>query len=369
MAKEDKSSISDNPFLSGVNPTVPRGGEEGDIAPGDGEDFLSVVSRLSETAIQTIQQESLPCLPSNYRLYFEKFLEKESPTTKQKIRTIMRLQSDLENRALIFEKSVGESLRVIKQVLNCMSVVYQNFLIAQNVVRQYSQDMEQADNKLTLRNVMDFFVRDMNKVTTITSKQLDQIRDLYVKTDKNLKQISQNSVYDLNLDVYNRNFFNAALQKEQQLCQEFNHPSILVYSSLSNELARNVGQDSPVFMILLKTLAKFLQKHVPTSDFIGYIGEGIFGILLKYSDIREAQEICVALYQAAQITDVFVGDLNLQLDISTSIAKIMPERSIEETQSACLSTLKVALEEKQHCKIYQQDDENADIDDIEAPKL
>ncbi|OBV29654.1 hypothetical protein BKN38_07155 [Helicobacter sp. CLO-3] len=361
MKKDDEkaSDIGTNPFLSGINPDVPH---DNDIAPGSGDsgDFIEVVNRLSQSAIETLQSESLPCLPSNYRLYFEKFLQKEPANVREKIRTIMRMQSDLENRALVFEKSVGESLRIIKQVLNCMSVVYQNFIIAQNVVKQYSKDMEQADNKLTLRNVMDFFIRDMNKVTKITSKQLDQIRDLYAKTDKNLKQISQNSVYDLSLDVYNRSYFTAVLQKEQQLCMEFNHSSILIYTTLSQAVTREVGQDSPVFAILLKTMAKFLQKHVQTSDFIAYMGDGIFGILLKYSDMLEAQELCVSLYQAAQITDVFVGDMNLQLDITTSIAKIMHERSIEESMSACLSTLKIALEEKQHCKIYQQDSIDGD---------
>ena len=329
--QEKASDIGSNPFLSGINPDV-----HADIAPGSGdnEDVIGVVGRLSETAIHMLQSESLPCLPSNYRLYFEKLLQKESASVREKIRAIMRMQSDLENRALIFEKSVGESLRIIKQVLSCMSVVYQNFLIAENVIKQYTKEAEQADNKLTLRNVMDFFIRDMTKVTNITSKQLDQIRDLYAKTDKNLKQISQNSVYDLNLDVYNKSYFIAVLQKEQKLCMEFNHSSVLIYVTLSQSLSHEIGQESSVF-----------------------------GILLKYSDIVEAQELCVLLYQAAQTTDVFVADMNLQLDITSSIAKIMPERSIEETLSACLSTLKIALEERQHCKIYQQDDINGDSAD------
>lgn len=355
--QEKASDIGSNPFLSGINPDA-----HADIAPGSGdsEDVIGVVGRLSETAIHMLQSESLPCLPSNYRLYFEKLLQKESASVREKIRAIMRMQSDLENRALIFEKSVGESLRIIKQVLNCMSVVYQNFLIAENVIKQYTKEAEQADNKLTLRNVMDFFIRDMTKVTNITSKQLDQIRDLYVKTDKNLKQISQNSVYDLNLDIYNKSYFIAVLQKEQKLCMEFNHSSVLIYVTLSQSLSHEIGQESSVFGILLKTMAKFLQKHIQTSDFIAYMGDGVFGILLKYSDIVEAQELCVLLYQAAQTTDVFVADMNLQLDITSSIAKIMPERTIEETLSACLSTLKIALDERQHCKIYQQDDINGD---------
>ncbi len=360
--QEKASDIGANPFLSGINPNVSDSSFEFDIALGSGDsgDVLEAISRLSESAMQTINEEALPCLPSNYRLYFEKFLQKEPVSVREKIRSIMNMQSDLENRALVFEKSVGESLRIIKQVLNCMSVVYQNFLIAQNVVKQYSKDMEQADNKLTLRNVMDFFIRDIDKVTKITSKQLDQIRDLYARSDKNMKQISQNSVYDLTLDVYNKSYFATVLEKEQKLCMEFNHSSILVYVTLSQEITKNLGQESPVFMMLLKTMAKFLQKHVQGSDFVAYMGEGIFGILLKYSDMIQAQELCVSLYQAAQITDVFVGDVNLQLDITSSIAKIMPDRSIDETKSACLSTLKIALEEKQHCKIYQQDDINGD---------
>ena len=354
--QEKASNIKTNPFLSGIDPEVPDSNT--DIEP-TRDEFFQKIQQISQSVIQAMEQESLPCLPANYELYFGKFLEKEPPSTKEKVRKIMNLQSDIQNRALVFEKSVGESLKIIKQVLNCMSVVYQNFIISQNVVKRYSKDMSQADNKLVFKNVMDFFMRDINKVTNITFKQLGQIQNLYTKINRNLKSISQNSVYDLTLDVYNKNYFTSFLQKEQELCKEFNHSSILIYVSLSRSIASSVGQDSPTFLLLLKTMAKFLQKHIRSSDAVAYMGNGIFGVLLKYSDVLEAQELCISLYQASQTTDIFVADINLQLDIITSITKILPDRSIEETMSACLSTLRIALEEKQRCKIYQQDEVSA----------
>ena len=77
--QEKASDIGANPFLSGINPNVSDSSFEFDIALGSGDsgDVLEAISRLSESAMQTINEEALPCLPSNYRLYFEKFLQKE----------------------------------------------------------------------------------------------------------------------------------------------------------------------------------------------------------------------------------------------------------------------------------------------------
>lgn len=353
MAKESEkaSDIGKNPFLSCITPDIPY---NTNIAPDDG-DILGTIARLSQSTLSALEQASLPCLPSNYQLYFEKFLDKESPLMKDKIRMIMDMQSDIQNRALIFEKAVGENVKIIKQALNCISVIYQNLVISQNIVKRYAKNMEQADNKLVFKNVKDLFIRDTDKITSVTSKQLEQIQNFYAKISSNIKNIGQNSVYDLHFDVYNKKYFTSLLQKERQLCKEFNHSSILIYVSLARSITLNIGQDSPTFILLVKTMARFLQKHIRTSNALAYMDNGIFGILLKYSDVIEAQELCVTLYQVAQSTDIFVADSNIQLDITSSIAKIHNERSIEDTMSACLTTLRIALEEKQHCKVYQQD--------------
>ena len=353
MAKdlEKASDIGTNPFLSGINPDVPQ--YNTNIAPDD--DTLGTIARLSQNTLKALERDSLPCLPSDYQLYFEKLLDKEPPLMRDKIRAIMDMQSDIQNRALIFEKAVGENVKIIKQALNCISVIYQNLVISQNTIKRYAKDMEQADNKLVFRNVKDSLLRDTDQITSVASKQLEQIQDFYAKIRSNIKHIGQNSVYDLRFDVYNKKYFTSLLKKERQLCKEFNHSSILIYVSLARSITLNIGQDSPTFALLVKTMARFLQKHIRSSNALAYIGNGIFGILLKYSDVLEAQELCVTLYQIAQSTDIFVADSNIQLDIASSIAKINNERLVEDTMSACLTTLRIALEEKQHCKVYQQD--------------
>lgn len=358
---DGQTGIESNPFLSGVDSKVsvqPEsiGGASGIESTGD--EVLDAIAQIAQNTINALSQEGLPNLPSNFELYFDKFLEKESPVVQRNIKKIMNIQSDLQERALNFEKSVGESLKTIKQILDCLSVVYQNFIVSQNIVKKYAKDMQQADNKLVFKNVMDFFEKDTNKIAGIVSTQLDQIRQLYNSADKTLKTIAASSVYDLTLDVYNKHYFLNILQKEYLLCKQFNHSSVLIYITLSKQISLKVGVESATYAMLLKTTARFLQKHIRSSDILAYLGDGLFGILLKFSDIVEAQDMCVDLQQIAQGTDIFITDSTLQLELTASLTKIMGERTLSESMSAAKSTLNIALENKEACKIYQQDDIN-----------
>lgn len=356
MANKDEiSDFGSNIFFGKLDPELP------DPDKGDDGDQLALedqvadkISAMGQNTVKQLEEEGLPAFPANYQLYFERLLEKEDNSFKQKIQNVMDLQSMGEDRAVAFEKSVKEGFKNIKQILDFIAVLYKNLQLVQNLTEKHMSGMEKIDNKIALSNAISVFLKDIDKVNNVTLNQLNQIKELYQKTAKVISDINKNTIYDSRFGIYNKRYFMSLVEKENKLMEEFTHSSSVLTMQLSKEITESV-QDKGTLMILLKSIAKLLLKTSRRSDIIGYLGDGIFGIGLKYSDIPSATKAAERFVHSVKTTNIFLGEKDIALNVSVGIAKIIPERTAEESVDASLSALQTALEEDLELNIYPQD--------------
>ncbi|PAF43821.1 diguanylate cyclase [Helicobacter sp. 11S03491-1] len=352
--KEESNDFGSNVFFGKLDPEVHEVQEQsnGYILE---EGVASKVSAIAQDTVKELEREDLPAFPANYQLYFERLLEKEETSFKQKIQSVMDLQSITEDRAVSFEKSVKEGFKNIKQILDFIAILYKNLQLMQTITDKHIQGIEKIDNKIALSNAITLFVKDIDKVNSITSSQLSQIKDLYQKTAKVISDINKNTVYDSRFGIYNKRYFMVLLEKENKLMEEFNRSSSILVVSLSREIQNSI-EDKSTLMILLKSVAKLLLKTSRRSDIIGYLGDGIFGIGLKYSDIPSALKATERFISSVKTTNIFLGDRDIALNISTGLAKISPQRSADDSLSAALSALQSALDKQEDYKIFPEDE-------------
>lgn len=319
------------------------------------DEVVEKVNSLSEDTVRKLQEEDLPPLPANYQLYFERLLEQEDASVKQKVQNVMDLQNISEDRAIFFEKSVKEGFKNVKQLLDFIAILYKNLQVIPNLTEKHIKEFEKIDNKMALTNALTIFSKDIQKINGVTSNQLSQIKDLYQKTAKSINEINQNTIYDSRFNIYNRRYFVTLIEKETKLMEEFNHISSILTMSLSVKI-RNRVQDKNIMMILLKSIAKLLLKTSRRSDIIGYLGDGIFGIGLKYSDIESAKRAAERFVSSIKTTNIFLGDRDILLDVSVGVAKISTDLNSEESIKKSLSALKIALEEEVDYKVCVEDE-------------
>ncbi|PAF46453.1 hypothetical protein BKH46_07650 [Helicobacter sp. 12S02634-8] len=320
------------------------------------EDQVTVrVNEIAQNTLKQLEEEDLTPLPANYQLYFERLLEKEEGNFKQKIQNAINLQSFGEEHAIAFEKSVKDGFKNIKQMLDFIAILYKNLQLMQAMTDRHIKGIEKIDNnKIALSNATTLFVKDIEKINSITATQLSQIKNLYAKTAKTITDINQNTIYDSRFGVYNRRYFSNLIEKETKLMEEFRHSSSILVMALSQHIQEKT-QEKSTLIILLKTVSKLLLKNSRRSDFIGYLGDGVFGIGLKYSDLDSAIKATDRFANSVKSTNIFLGDRDITLDVCVGIAKITPTRNAESSLKAALDALQVSLDKQTDYEICPED--------------
>lgn len=354
---KDDLDFSSNPYFGDISSDVLDIREDFDT---QGEyiegQIAEKVEKLAEDTVRELTNESLPPLPANYQMYFERLLEKEDVILRQKIQAVMNLQTISEDRIIVFEKSVKDGFKNVKKILELVSMLYKNMQLTQNISEKYAKELTKIDNKLVFDNTMKLFLKDLYQVREKTDKQLLQIKTVYQNTVQIINNINEETIYDSKFGVYNRRYFISLVDKERELIEELKHETTILTLTLSKDIAIDF-HDKAMVLVLLKSIAKLLLKTSRRSDILAYLGDGIFAIALKNSDLASAKKATERLLDAAKATNIFSDGKDIALNIAVGIARVVPSKSVENIIQSSLSALNMALEEKVNFKVYPQDEE------------
>lgn len=353
IRKEEKADFGGNIFFGRLDTEITELKSQDESLALENQ-VMEKISSLAQDAVSLLQEEKLPPLPANYQLYFERLLEKEEGDLKTKVQDTLDLQSVAEDRAMSFEKNVKEGFKSVKEVLELIAMLYKNLLLIQAITNKYTKEFENINNKVTLMNVVSLFLKDLSKVGTITSTQLTQIKDNYQKAAKAIADINHSTIYDSRFGVYNKRYFISLIEKENKILKQFNHSSCLLLISLSKKIQPFL-EDKSISVVLSKTVAKLLLKNSRRSDIIGYLGDGVFGVGLKYSDMNSAMRAAERFVVSIKTTSVFLGNHDIVLEVSAGLAKIYPERNVEDSLNGAISALQIALNQQKDFEIFSQD--------------
>ncbi|PAF52209.1 diguanylate cyclase [Helicobacter sp. 13S00477-4] len=352
IIKEEPSDFGSNIFFGKLDPNNIETNQNDSFEIED--QITKKVSEIAYDTVKQLEQEDLPAFPGNYQLYFERLLEKEEASFRQKIENVIDLQSITEERAVTFEKNVKDGFKNIKHILDFIAILYKNLQLMQSITDKHVKGIEKIDNKIALNSAIELFVKDIEKVNSITASQLDQIKDLYQKTSKIISDINQSTIYDSRFGIYNKRYFMNLIERENKIMEEFTHSSSVLVMALSKNIQDD--SDKATQMVLFKSIAKLLLKNSRRSDIIGYLGDGIFGVGLKYSNIESATKATERFVQSIKATSLFLGDKDISLEVSVGVAKISPQRNAQDSLNAALSALQNALDEKISYKIFPGDE-------------
>lgn len=91
--------------------------------------------------------------------------------------------------------------------------------------------------------------------------------------------------------------------------------------------------------LMVRTVARLLLKTSRRSDIVAHYGEGIFSMMLKHTDINNAQRAAERLYELVSTTNFFLGEQEIQLKIAIGLSELNPYRSVEETLACTLDAM------------------------------
>lgn len=307
---------------------------------------------FSQKVFDTLLDKNIPLLPLNYQVYFEQMLNDTSQEFQKKVHSLIESNTNNDDRNINFEKNIHSAFANTRDILKCTSSIYKNLVLMNETEKKWHS------NLLTNNTNSQRFINDTEILQNDIDEQINQLKILYQKCTKILENINTNTMYDSKFDTYNKRYFIYLVQNEQKMIEKFRHTSTIIMLTLTNQVIQYIKNDQAAALIIMKTIAKLLLKTSRRSDIIGYVGNGIFSMLLKHSDIIVSQRASERLIELIKSTNVFLGKREINLDLNIGIAKMNTNRSAENSLNFAINALRLAQQSKTPYIVYKDDVES-----------
>ena len=305
----------------------------------EGKNKNSEVESFSLFVLDSMVDENIPPTPNNFQIYFEKLLENKPLSFRKRINEYLEVDDDEanEDRAKM-EREIKEGFVQIKGMVKVVSTVYKNLNILKQIVKKRSSELKINFSQLSIENTLSTLNNDLDKLTTLTAKQMEALKGYYDKTLEILKDVDEKAIFDLRYGVYNKKHFLNSLKKESDAIRQYNHKSSIVMVNIKDEVLDKIATTKEKEM-LTKNIAKLLMKTSRRSDVVAHYGSGIFAILMKHTDLSSAQKACERIAELIYGTSFFIDETEIKIDIGLGIMPINPNYSIEEAIDGALDML------------------------------
>jgi diguanylate cyclase len=335
-----KAGIKPNPQSSGL------GGYGGGLQkPTPVKTGGSALEQFAAEILAKLEEDGLPPIPSYYELYFETMLQdKPFDFRKEVAEQLSSQDTGGDEKRAVLETKLKEGFTSIKDILQNVSVLYKQILSVIDTTKKRSQEAKGINNPAAVLNFATTLSSDAEMLANFLSKQATVFKDLYQKSANIVKEVETESIFDARYGIYNKRYLSNQIDQEQKMIGKYGHSSTLLLASLSTSVVENIGSEKGVSLVN-KTMAKLFMKTSRRSDVVAYFGQGIFALLLKHTDPKNAIRTSERLYDMMASTNFFLGDKEIELKICCGIVGLSKDRSVDETIESALTALR-ACDEK-----------------------
>lgn len=316
------------------------------------ENVSDSIDDFSTKVFKTLLSKQVAPLPLNYQTYFETLLNAEDIAFQKKIHELIESSNSSDDeRNITFEKSIHSAFANTRDIMKSTSAIYKNLVIMNDIEKKWSLELKGESPNAKK------YMQDTKAIQSQIDSQISQLKILYQKSCKILENINANTMYDSKFNTYNKRYYIYLVQNEQKMVEKFAHTSTIMMLSLPLAVTRYLQNDQTTALIVMKTVAKLLLKTSRRSDIIGYVGNGIFGMLLKHSDLFSTQKASERLIDLMNNTNVFLDKREIHLDLNIGISKLKQERSGEDSLNCAINALRSAQKSNVPYMIYKDDKE------------
>lgn len=282
----------------------------------------SELEKFSQYVIKVLIDENIPTTPYNFQIYFDKLLDNKPVSFKKRVNELLDLElaSNDEHRAKI-EIEIKEGFNEIKSIMNVASAVYKNLNIMEKILHKRQEELQVSSGQLALVSISSTLIEDLKKLSGLMSRQMETLKTHYDKTSVILKDIESKAIFDSRYGIYNKRFLLEAIVNENKSMEQFGHKSTLVLARIKKSMLGQIA-NAKDRSILSRNVAKLLLKTSRRSDVVAHYGGGIFGMLMKHTDIGNAKRACERINDLIYSTSFFIGESEMQIDLELVIVPI-----------------------------------------------
>lgn len=290
----------------------------------------SELEKFSLFVLKTISDENLLPTPANFKIYFEKLLENKPAAFKK--RAIEYIETDeviLDESRIDLESKIKDGFLEIKSIAKIASVIYKNLSVMDKIIKKRVKEINVDVDKFMLQNIMSALNADLDRLSSVTEKQMYSLKKHYDKTVEIIKEVDDKAIFDPKYEVFNKNYFLLALNKEISSVKEYKHHSSIVLTRVKEDVLEKIAnlKERELFQ---KNIAKLILKTSRRSDIISYYGGGVFSIIMRHTDIANAKKACERIGELIDRSSFFMDSKELDVDIELAIMPVVADMSAEE---------------------------------------
>jgi len=317
------------------------------------------LEKFSLFVLKVLKDENIPPIPTNFQIYFEKLLDNKPISFKKRINSLLETQADDDDRAKM-EREVKEGFAETRSIMKIVSTVYKNINIMKEIVKKRISELEINSNQLVVTNIISTLNEDLKRLYSLMSKQTEALKVHYERTGAILKKVESGTIFDSRFGIYNKRYLLKAIGSESESIEQLNHKSTLVVARIKESIIGKIVH-SKDRMILTRNIAKLLLKTSRRSDIVAHYGNGVFGILMKHTDINNAKRACERISDLIYATSFFLGEVEIETDIELAIVAISPAHTTELIVSTALDALQKTGKELEQYIVCELQEKSIEI--------
>jgi GGDEF domain-containing protein len=297
---------------------------------------LKQVNLYGKQVVDKMIKENIPPTPANFAIYFEKLLEDKPLSQRQNINSVLELEEVEDfNYVLKIENNINEGFVQIKSMLDVISNVYTKINKLRTITKARKENMTKgSNNKISLVS----YEEDLEAITTVLAKQQNSLKEQYTKIASVIKDFNNESIFDKKYDVYNKKYLFKTIDAEKANVKNFGYESTLLALRVKHGSLRNVRLTRDKELII-KTVGKMVLKRSRRSDVITHLQDGIFILILKHTDLDQAQKTISSIEQMISFSNYIVDSETIDIELDFAISKILPNKTKEQIIASALEVL------------------------------
>jgi len=146
---------------------------------------------------------------------------------------------------------------------------------------------------------------------------------------KLLKELQSNKIFNTKFQVYKSDYFLELLQKELNQTKEFNYKSFLMLIRLNKKTVKSL-KTAINYHKANTFFSKLLLNKFRKDDVIGYLNNGVFGVILTNLNETELKKVVIKFTSLLNHSSMYINDDYIEVKAVISITKINDKNSLEK---------------------------------------
>ncbi len=315
----------------------------------------SDLEKYAKEVLQTLIKEGIPPTPSNFDAYFDKLLDSKPPALRKAILKLIELEESDDDHSAMMEHYIKETFGNIKTFLQHINTLYKSLRHLETVIDKRSYEIEAINDESGIKNLLLNLKRDIQSMNNLIKNNAQELKETFTATTELVQEVQKQTIHDERFGVYKKNYLIKKMHQEVKLIKEFRHESTLMTVCCKEEILTRL-KTPKIRQLVLRTVARLLLKTSRRSDLVAHYDKGVFTILMRHTPLDKAKLAAERLKDLVNNTNFFIADEEVILEVDIGIARIDPDRSVEQTIVCALEALELAKHQKDEpCGVCPQD--------------